>query len=190
MKSVTKTGLAARSAPPMLCHENATIHEIPGEWWLLHTKPRNEKALAWNLLDSGIDYFLPLARWSRRYGRHRQEVVLPLFAGYMFCACCSEEDRFVVINTARTVGIIEVVDQDKLRGELEQIRRALGTPRQVDLFPGIKTGRRCRVIAGSLKGIEGVVVTRRDISRLFLDVSILGQSAVLEIDALLVEPIG
>lgn len=185
-----RTQPGERLVPPMLLRENVTIDEIPGRWWLLHTKPRNEKALAWDLRGSAIDYFLPLARLSRRYGRHRQEVVLPLFSGYLFCVCRSEDDRFVVINTGRTASIVEVFDQNKLRGELEQIRRALHTPRQVDLFPGIKTGQRCRVIAGSLKGIEGVVITRRDVSRLYLDVSILCQSAVLEIDTLLVEPIG
>lgn len=148
-----------------------------------------EKALAWDLLDAGIDYFLPLARLTRTYGRHRQEVVLPLFPGYLFCACASVEQLYTVKDTRRIANMVGVTDQTMLRNELEQIRLALNTPHQVDLFPGIKTGRRCRVIAGSLKGLEGVVITRRDVSRIYLDVSMLNQSAVLEIDALLVEPL-
>jgi transcription antitermination factor NusG len=180
---------ADRFEPPMLPNESVAISGIPGQWWLLHTKPRSEKALAWDLFDLHIDYFLPLARVSRTYGRHHQAVVLPLFAGYMFCACASEDHRFAVINTKRTVNMIKVCDQTLLRNQLEQIHRTLNTPHQVDVFPGIKTGRRCRVIAGSLKGLEGVVITRRNLSRLYLDVSILGQSAMLEIDTVLVEPI-
>ena len=133
----------AHLTPPMLPRENVTIDDISGRWWLTHTKPRNEKALAWNLLDAGIDYFLPLARLSRTYGRHRQEVVLPLFSGYMFCACASEDDRFAVMDTGRVANLVEVFDQALLRSELEQIRRALETPHEVDLFPGIKSGRRC-----------------------------------------------
>lgn len=173
----------------MFAKESVAISEIPGRWWLLHTRPRNEKALAWDLWGLEIDYFLPLVRASRTYGRHKQEVILPLFSGYMFCACVSEEQRFAALDTRRIAKMVSVPDQTVLRNEMEQISRALATPHKVDLFPGIKAGRRCRVSAGSLKGLEGVVVSRRGMSRIYLEVSILGQSAAVEIDALLVETV-
>ncbi len=178
-----------RQVPPMQREAGVEISRVAGRWWLLHTKSRSEKATAWELLDARIDFFLPLMRVSRQYGRHRQEVVLPLFAGYMFCACATDEQRAALGGLKRLASIVNVADQEKLKQELEQVRRALETPHQIDLFPGIRKGRRCRVLSGSLKGLEGVVIMRRDQCRLYLDVSILGQSAVVEIDAIVVEPI-
>ncbi len=174
-------------APPMMRVPDTRISEVLGHWWLLHTKPRNEKALAWQLFDSGLDYFLPLVRVPRKYGRQRVEVLLPLFPGYVFLACASEEDRYRALATKRLANALVVVDQARLKSDLEQIRRVLTTPHKVDLYPGIKRGRRCRVAAGSLKGLEGVVIRRRDTGRIFLDVSMLGQSAVVELDVMLLE---
>jgi len=166
-----------------------SLGELSGQWWLAHTKARNEKSLAWDLCELGIPYFLPMVRLERRHGGRRVEVVLPLFPGYVFLACQSEEQRYRVLGTSRIANIIPVHDQPKLRAELEQIRRAVQSPYSVDVYAGLRAGRRCRITAGSLKGLEGVVVTRKNVSRVFLDVSILGQSAVVEIDAMLLEPI-
>jgi hypothetical protein len=59
----------------------------------------------------------------------------------------------------------------------------------VDLYPGLRRGRRCRVVAGSLKGVEGVVLRRRGLYRVYVGVEALGQSAELEIDPSLLEVI-
>ena len=58
--------------------------EFAGPWWLVYTKPRNEKALAKDLGRMGIGCFLPLARVRRCYSGRRVEVRIPLFPSYMF----------------------------------------------------------------------------------------------------------
>jgi len=184
----TTSQIPRAACPPIMPESHSTIAGTAGRWCALHTKSRNDKALAWDLLRLELPYFLPMVRMTRSYGGRRAEAVLPLFPGYVFAAVESDQDRYRILNTHRVARIIDVVDQVQIRTELEQIRRAVMSPHAVDLYPGIKKGVRCRVIAGSLRGVEGVVLMRREMGRIFLDVTMLGQSAVVEIDAMLLEP--
>lgn len=181
------SNLTRRPTPPMMRGSELPIEHVEGRWWVLHLKARNEKALAWELYDSGIDYFLPLVRRPSTYGRRRVEIDIPLFPGYMFFWSISDDDRYQVIRTHRVANILEVSDQARLKVELEQVRLAVQSLHKVDLYPGIKRGRRCRITSGSLKGLEGVVINCGRTGRVFLDVSMLGQSAVVEIDVTFLE---
>ncbi|MFQ5471811.1 MAG: transcription termination/antitermination protein NusG [Dehalococcoidia bacterium] len=189
MSSVIAASQIGETTSLMMRTHHQPIGDLTGRWWLLHTKARNEKALAIQLCDFGLDYFLPLIRVPRCYGRRRVEAVMPLFPGYLFVACVTDEDRYRVLYTKRVANVIAVTEQQRLILELEQIRRALLTTKRAELYPGIKKGRRCRVTGGSLKGLEGVVSGRRATGRIFLDVTMLGQSAVVDIDVTLLEPI-
>ena len=160
-----------------------------GYWWVVHTKARAEKVVAEQLARRGVEHFLPLARVQRRYGaRSATEVSLPLFPGYLFL-CGGETERLITLDTRRVARVIRVTDQGGLKRELGQIYRTVNCGMPVDLYPGIKRGRRCRIIAGSLQGIEGVVLRRRDVCRVYLAVEILGQSAEVELDPGLLEVI-
>ncbi len=84
--------------------------------------------------------------------------------------------------------MIKVVDQGVLIKELKAIETALRSKVELDLFPQLARGQRYRVIAGSLKGMEGVVINQNKRARVVLEVSILGQGAMMEIDTDLLEP--
>ena len=45
-------------------------HRLQASWWVAYTKPRQEKALAWDLQRSSIAYFLPMNE-IRRTSCHR-----------------------------------------------------------------------------------------------------------------------
>lgn len=159
-----------------------------GPWWLVHTKPRNEKALSADLDRGGISHFLPTTRCRRVYGGRTFHVDLPLFPSYLFL-CGGDHERCATLRTHRAVQVIAVVDQQRLRAELRQIHRATTSGHPVDLYPALRRGRRCRVVRGSLTGLEGVILKRRGIWRLYLGVEILGQSAEVEVDSSSVEAI-
>ncbi len=162
------------------------IEQLVGRWWVLHTKARNEKALAADLKEKHIGHFLPLVRTQRKYGRRSVEVELPLFTGYMFL-CGEENDRYEALTTKRVAKVLNVGDQERLRSDLIQIHLVITSDVPVDLYPGIRPGRRCRVRSGCLKGLEGVVLRRRKTCRVYVSVDALGQSAELEIDTSLIE---
>lgn len=171
-------------SPEVLC----PIDALSGLWWVVHTRSRCEKALAEDLGRRGIGYFLPLTHQRRRHGRRMADVDLPLFPGYLFL-CGGDDERYATLMTHRAAGIIPVADQDRLKNELRQIHRVLLSNNDVDLYPALRKGRRCRVTRGPLTGLEGVVLRRRDVYRIYIGVEVLGQSAEIQIDPSLLEPI-
>lgn len=164
----------------------APVDLYSGLWWVVHTKSRMEKVLASDLERRGVALYLPLLQTRRRYGGRWFDVRLPLFPGYLFL-CGDDEARYMALSTHRAARVIPVTDQERLKNELRQVYRATTSDQPVDLYPGLRKGRRCRITHGSLQGIEGVVIRRQGVCRVYLGVEVLGQSVELEIDASLLE---
>ena len=172
----------------MVWPASQSIGDFLGQWWVAHTKSRNEKALANELVRKNVSYFLPM-RWKVSYKSGRKlRSLLPLFGGYLFF-CGEERDRLEVLKTNRVANCIEVKDQTKFVCELSQIERAINAG--VDLTPHdyLKVGQRCRVANGPLSGLAGIVIKSRTAARLVLQVDMLGQAASVEIDTDLLETI-
>jgi transcription antitermination factor NusG len=157
-----------------------------GRWWVVHTRARNEKVVTALLSSMRLGYFLPLARVGRRYGGRTRYVRIPLFPGYLFL-CGGVEERYATLMTHRVANVIFVADQETLKTQLRHIYRATSCDAPVDLYPGIRRGQHCRVRSGALKGLEGVVLRRRSLCRVYIAVDVLGQSAEVEIDPSLLE---
>ena len=168
--------------------EACPLDAYTGRWWLVHTKSRNEKALAGDLDTLRIDHFLPLVQVKRRYASRLWCADIPLFPGYLFM-CGGDDEHYATLMTHRAAAVIRVVDQERLRTELRHVYLVTMSREPVDLYPGLRRGRRCRVVRGSLAGLEGIVLRRRGSCRIYVGVEALGQSAELEIDPSLVEPI-
>lgn len=166
--------------PPLSWPENVSVRQFDGQWWVAHTKSRNEKALAWQMTRKGIHYFLPMARKvTRRSGRTIRSL-LPLFTGYIFF-CGSEEQRIEVLQTNRVANLIEVPDQSRLVDDLVPIQTVLQEGQPIEPHNYIKAGQKCRVIAGPLMGTEGIVEKADAAARLVLQVAMLGQATSVEI---------
>lgn len=174
--------------PPAIWPEAESIQDFAGQWWVVHTKSRNEKALAHDLIRRNIRYFLPMSWKVRRRSRRTIRSLLPLFGGYLFF-CGEENERTELLRTDRVANMIEVKDQQKLIRELVQIEQALRAGAPLKPHKYIKTGQQCRVIAGPLLGLQGVVAGTRGAMRLVLQVDMLGQAASVEIDIDMIETV-
>ena len=174
--------------PPILSPGVDSLTELSGRWWVAHTKARFEKAFAWELHHRDIGYFLPMTERIRVYGGKKQPVMLPLFTSYVFF-CGSDSDRYNAMTTNRLCQTIEVKDQETIVKELVAIEKALADKVHLDPYPFAVIGQRCRIMAGTQKGTEGIVVERTQKARFVLQVGILCQGTVMEIDIDLLEPI-
>ena len=172
--------------PPIIWPEVESICDFPGQWWVVHTRSRNEKALAHDLMRKNISYFLPMSWKVRRRSRRTIRSFLPLFSGYLFF-CGQENQRVELLRTNRVANLIEVNDQQRFLDELVQIDQALRAGAPLTPHKYIKKGQRCRVIAGPLIGMEGIVVRGKNAIRLVLQIDMLGQAASVEIDIDMIE---
>lgn len=174
--------------PPMLAPWVQTLADLPGPWWVGHTRSRFEKTFAWDMLRRNIGFYLPMVeRVTVSHGVKRR-ALLPMFSGYVFF-CGTEADRYAALATNRLCQAIRILDQESVARELLSIERAMANKAQLDPYPFAAQGQRCRVTSGPFQGLEGIVVQRTNLARLVLQVTILGQGASLEIDVDLLEPI-
>jgi transcription antitermination factor NusG len=157
-----------------------------GVWHVLHTKSRQEKAVADDLLALGIGHFLPLVRQVKYYGNRKAVVQAPLFPGYVFLRG-DLDAAYKADRTKRIASIIKVNDQGKLDWELKNLHLALVKEAPLLAFPHLKKGLRVEVRAGPFRGLQGIIEDRTANQRLILQVDMLGRAVSLEIDGTLLE---
>jgi hypothetical protein len=175
--------------PSILTPSVQSLAALTGTWRVAYTKARFEKAFAWDLCSHGIGYFLPMREKVIFSGNRKRCVMMPLFTCYVFF-CGSELDRITALTTNRLCQTIEVADQQALIAELVSIEKALLSKAVIDNYPGLPVGASCRIKSGPMMGIEGVVIDRYNTkARMVIEVTILGQGALIEIDSDLLEPV-
>lgn len=171
-----------------LSAEDAIPDGLEGRWWVAHTRPRNEKALASDLRDVGVYCYLPLQERRTRSSRTRRisRSEIPVFPSYLFFNA-TEEQRHRALKTRRVANLLAVRRQDELVRQLRQIHQALLGGVSLRWHPELKIGDWARVVDGPLMGVEGVVVRRMSRVRLVLNVTMLGQSVSVEVSDAAIE---
>ena len=159
-----------------------------GQWFVLRTRSRQEKALARDLAARRIGHFLPLTRVVRYYGRRKAVVMEPLFPGYLFLRG-EVEDAYAADRTGRVAQVLVAPDQERLREELAQIRLALSRGAPLRGCERIERGVLVEVASGPFRGIRGIVAETVKDDRLVLNVELIARAAQLEIDRTLLRPV-
>jgi transcriptional antiterminator RfaH len=158
------------------------------QWWVLHTRARQEKALARELLRYEIPFYLPLVKKTSVHRGRRIRAFIPLFSGYLFLFG-SETERVRTLTTNRIARTLPVHDPDRLQHDLRQVRQLIAADVPLTIESRLSPGDRVRVRFGPLAGIEGDVLARRGGVRLVVSVDFLQQGASVEIDDFMLEPI-
>ena len=159
-------------------------------WWALYTRHQHEKTVADMLTAKGFAVFLPLYDSMRRWKDRKKIVSLPLFPCYVFVRGGLNR-RLQVVTTPGVHMILThgekfaVIPED----EIQAIRRTVEGSYRVEPHPYLKVGERVRVTRGSLEGVEGVLLRKKNVCRLVLSVAMVAQSVAVEIDSADVEPV-
>jgi transcription antitermination factor NusG len=157
---------------------------LTGRWYVGHTRARNEKLLAHEMGRLAIPNYLPLTQRVTRGSASRRvsRSVVPVFPGYIFFNA-TEEQRYLALRTNRIANILTVASEQQLIDELRRIHFLLTHTDQFRVANRLKIGDWGRVIAGPLAGLEGVITRYTGGLRLTMNVTILGQSAHVEVDS-------
>jgi transcription antitermination factor NusG len=162
----------------------------PGErrWRVLHTKPRQEKSIARQLLKQSIPFFLPLAeRRSVMRGRVVCSYV-PLFPSYLFLFG-NREERVAALTTGRIVQSLEVANQEEMWRDLAQVKRLLDSGAAVRPEGRLVPGTSVEISSGPLAGLRGVILTESTKKRFVVQVDFLQQGASVLLDDFYLTPV-
>jgi transcription antitermination factor NusG len=153
-------------------------------WFAVWTRSRHERAVYDQLIERGIESFLPtITRWSRRKDR-RKQVEWPLFPGYCFVRI----DPHARLNVLKCSGVVSIVG---FNGEptpvpdeeLDAVRRLVESTLPYDPCPLLKAGMRVEVVHGPLKGVVGKLARKGGHARLVLAVDLIGRAVSVQVDA-------
>src|SRR5208283_3408781 len=157
-------------------------------WYAAYTSANHEKRIAMQLGQRSLEHFLPLYDSVRRWKDRRMLLQLPLFPGYVF-AHFALRDRLQVLQIP---GVAKLVSFNGLpaalpQQEIEALRASLESGLRAEPHPYLKVGRRARVKAGPLRGMQGILVRRKNRSRFVISLDLIMRSVAVEVDALELE---
>jgi transcription antitermination factor NusG len=159
-------------------------------WYALYTRHQHEKMVDQILTNKGFNTFLPLYATTHNWKDRTKALSLPLFPCYVFLKGGIER-RLQILTTPGIYGLVSSAGQPAAIPdiEIEAIRRVVESGTRVEAHPFLKCGNWVRVKCGPLTGIEGILVRKKNISRLVLSVEILGTAASIEVAAFQVEAV-
>ena len=155
-------------------------------WYVVSTKPHQEKQAELHIKQCGIECFLPLLKESKIIRRTRKTVIEPLFPGYLFA-------RFDLDKHCRAVsyatGVRKIVEFGSGPVELDvtmidAIKERLNDG-YVTLMPARPVhGQVVHIKGGPLAGLEAVFIREMpEKNRIVLLLTALGFQARLTMDA-------
>ena len=165
--------------------------ELETTWFAIRTRPRFEKKVSVELLEKGVEAFLPLHYVTRQWSDRRQIVSLPLFPGYTFVRIAP--DQASRIRVLRTNGVIQFVGTTMLGTpipdeEIEAIRRLLTQNVPFSVHPYIRVGQKVRIRGGALDGVKGLLTKVNRDQSLIISVNLIQRSVAMRVAGYEIEP--
>jgi transcription antitermination factor NusG len=157
-------------------------------WYAGYTASRHEKRVAENLAQRGVEHYLPLYEAVHRWKDRNARVQLPLFPSYVFVHLALN-DRMRTLTIPGVVGLVGHPKPTPLPGdEIEAIRNYLSHCLPVEPYPYLTQGKRVRIKAGPLAGLQGIVLRRKSACRVVINLDLIHRSLVVDIAECDLEP--
>jgi transcription antitermination factor NusG len=160
------------------------------QWFAAYTTPRHEKHVAEMLAERNIESFLPLYQTVRQWKKSSPVTLdIPLFPCYLFVRI-NRTARGTVLGLP---GVVSIVGSSKEPWPLPQLEiealRLGAQAGKVEPHPYLKVGDRVRVKAGSMAGVEGILIRRKNEMRFVLTLDAIMRSVSVEVEASDLEPV-
>lgn len=156
------------------------------KWYLVYTKPRQERVARANLGRQGYETYLPLMRKVLRRRGRRTSAIIPMFPRYLFIHLDQGTDNWGPIRSTR--GVVSIVRfgheparaPDELVGYLHTREDEQG----IQLLPleDIQPGAKVRIADGAFAGYEGIYLARSSRKRIIVLLQLCGRPARTALD--------
>jgi transcriptional antiterminator RfaH len=166
--------------------------EIEPLWYAVYTRPRFEKQILKSLLDQGIEAYLPLIKTMRQWSDRKKIVEVPLFSSYVFVHI----DRSFYDQVLQTHGVVKYITFEGKAAsipsnQIDKLKIIVDSNEKVEItWETRHKGDHVIVAAGSLKGLQGELITKGDRKRVLVRIEGLDQNLIVEVHSSLIELVG
>ena len=154
-------------------------------WYLVYSKPQQEKVALENLLRQNYRAYLPLVKLRRRLRGRRRTVIEPMFPRYLFLHLSDVNEDWGPVRSTRGVsqmvrfGSVPAVVPEDLLEALREREDESGIQPMPE--PNYRPGDRVRIADGLMAGYEGIFSSSTGKERVLLLLEIAGKSAKLQV---------
>jgi len=159
------------------------------EWYALYTKSRAEKKVAEGLNKLGIINYLPLKRELKQWSDRKKWVESPAISSYIFVQITPSQYR-TVFEVNGVVAYVSHKGQALTIPDYQMVamQRTIENKINFEVEAGkIKKGEEITVTSGPLKGIKGIVQSVQGTKKLYLNITNIGYTLVINLDEVSVE---
>jgi transcription antitermination factor NusG len=157
-------------------------------WWVLHTRPRSEKALARKFMNKSVPFFLPL--YHRRWRNRAQQFssYLPLFPGYVFLFG-DRDERLAALETNLVANVLPVGDhdQDQMYDDLSRVYTLMKSGSSLNPENRLKPGMKVEITGGPFVGLAGTILRQGSNLRFLVEVRFLHQGVSVELESWMIQ---
>ena len=152
-------------------------------WYVLYTKPRNEKKTAKLLEDQGIEVYCPLQEVVKQWSDRKKKIQEPVFRSYIFVRLgIYDQEQTSVLETP---GAVRFLWWQKKPGvvrneEIEAIKVFLNDYRGAQMTVNFSEGQEVTVTEGPLIEQTGKIITIRR-NKAVLELRSLGWNITAEL---------
>ncbi len=147
-------------------------------WYVLYTKPRNEKKVTSLLAERGVEVYCPQREVIKQWSDRKKKVVEPVFTSYIFVSLDNyKEEATEILETPGAVRFLWWAGKPGVvrREEIKAIRDFLDAYKNAEITVEIKEGEKVTVMEGPFKDTKGVV-TKVKGNRATLHLNMLGMT--------------
>ena len=153
-------------------------------WYALYTKPRAEKKALTELLQIGIETYLPIQKGFKQWSDRKKWVEAPIISSYIFV-------RITPLDYQKVFKVKSILSYVCYKGkavpipnhEMEAMQRTVENKLSFCVESSkLKKGETVTVTSGPLKGISGKIKEIQGERKLYLQISHIGYTLVVNID--------
>ena len=145
------------------------------KWYVLYTKPRNEKKAAERLSQAGYEMYCPLIRTLKQWSDRKKHVSVPMFPSYIFVHI-EESARKEVLRDRGILNYVFWLGQPAVirENEIEAIRKIENQGSEIHVEGGNpERGQMIEIAEGPFRGMTGKV-DKVDRTKILLYIEQLG----------------
>ena len=158
-------------------------------WYALFVRSNQEKRVAQHLAEKAVEHFLPCYQSVRQRKDRRVTLQIPLFAGYVFVRLAFVE-RMKVLTVPNVVSLVgtrtlpAAISDEEIAWIMRGVEYGKIEPHEC-----LKVGQRVVINSGAMAGANGILLQRRNHTRVVISLDSIAQAFVVEVDASCIEPL-